>query len=387
MIIIIKNIFIIMMLLISGISLARASDYYVSNSTGLDSNLGTLTSPWKYCPGMTDWKGTKTLSPGDTVYFKNTDTWAKYDVSQWNTFLELTGGVTYDGMSWGTSGSRATITGSSSKEATLIEFTRDHATYPTVFNGFTVLPTAAINGICIDYPAKFNVQTGATKRISNCIVDGIGQTTVVDNYLVIAAPYGGRTVQNVEIINNIVRDGQRDGIYIYPGNELLPNLVADIVIRDNECYGNGRSSTASGCGIKLKNHVLRATIEHNYVHNNIGGGIAFDSCSEVTNGPEAIIIRYNLIMDDAQGSTKWNAAIPIASLSSTGMSTSADIYDNIMWNPNDEHGIYVSSNLSSRPVNLKIYNNIVYSGADAIKVNANNNVDIRNNILMVKSGL
>jgi hypothetical protein len=52
------------------------NSYYVSSSTGSDSNPGTITQPWAHHPWMSSWTGSVTLQPGDTVYMKRGDTWS-----------------------------------------------------------------------------------------------------------------------------------------------------------------------------------------------------------------------------------------------------------------------------------------------------------------------
>ena len=378
------------LILLSSVTPVTAATYYVSSS-GSDSNPGTQVLPWKNCPGMIGWSGTAWLYRGDTVYFKNTDTWSG-TVPGSTTFLELKGGVTYDGRSWGTEGSHATISVlSTGWKGAAVTLYKDDPVYPSVFDGFQVLPIGSATAISFDWPlgSKMTNQIGAVKRIQNCIVDGAGQN-VDETYGIVPGGYGGHIIKNVEILNNTVRNCWRDGIYIYPGNEALPldNIVSDIVIRDNECYLNGKSTTSSGAGIKLKNHVVRALIENNYVHDNYGSGIDLSSSSPVMYGPDDCIIRYNLVMNNKNaGSTKWNTALPIYSSNSSGMSTSAQIYGNIFWNPEFTTGIYVTSYVTDNKVNLTVNNNIIYSGGPAVYTTSkSSNIKLSNNILISASG-
>ena len=101
---------IIFTLAIGFLSIAYGATYYVSSSTGSDSNNGTTTgTPWAHCPGMVGWTGSGSLSAGDTVYFNSSDTWT-ITVANTN-FLVIVGGVTYDGDTWG-GGTRAPSCGS-----------------------------------------------------------------------------------------------------------------------------------------------------------------------------------------------------------------------------------------------------------------------------------
>ena len=55
---------------------AMAATYYIDYDSGADSNNGTsTTTPWKRCPGMTDFAGSYTHSVGDRFVFKGGVTW------------------------------------------------------------------------------------------------------------------------------------------------------------------------------------------------------------------------------------------------------------------------------------------------------------------------
>ena len=63
-----KNLFI--SLLIFCLSLHAQKNYYISNSSGIDSNKGYKSKPWKSLNQISKQK----LKPGDTVFFKRGDT-------------------------------------------------------------------------------------------------------------------------------------------------------------------------------------------------------------------------------------------------------------------------------------------------------------------------
>src|SRR3954468_22735173 len=112
---------------------AVAATYYVDSLLGLDFNAGTIAAlPWKNCPGMAAYSGSGVLRPGDTVYFNRGGTW-QVSGSQG---IYLVGGVNYIGNSWGI-GTRAIIRASGDCDSGVVRF-RDHATVPTVFEGFDV---------------------------------------------------------------------------------------------------------------------------------------------------------------------------------------------------------------------------------------------------------
>ena len=284
-------------------------------------------------------------------------------------------------------GSLATITvASSGSGGTGVTFYRDDATYPTVFDGFKIVATGTATAIALDYSdsAKTTDLTGKEKILKNLIVDGAGQTSG-DTYCVLAGLYGGHTINNVYIQNNTVRNCLRDGIYIYTGNEALDNRISNITIRNNDVYGNGRASTSSGSGIKFKNRLLVLIAEYNYVHENVGGGIAFDSGPYTHAGPENITIRHNLIVNNTYTPDKWSAAIAFSSDYSSGMTCSAKIYDNIIWNPALTRGIYMTAYQAANDCDVDINNNVIRAKGPAIYANSylatmriNNNILISN---------
>jgi hypothetical protein len=127
------------------------SDYYINYVSGNDSNDGSISFPFKHCPGDPNAAGNASstlLSGGDTVYFRNDVTYT----------IALTGGVshiglnwsgsagnpiTYDGSSWG-SGTKAVIDGDnladgwSSENHSMAFCDEDNARSYLVFRGFTI---------------------------------------------------------------------------------------------------------------------------------------------------------------------------------------------------------------------------------------------------------
>jgi hypothetical protein len=356
--------------------------FYVSFTSGSDSNPGTPDLPWKNCPGMIGWSGSALLTPGDTVYFKNTDAWSYTLNASYSAFLVLEGGVTYDGSTWG-SGAHAVFDISmegSYIQGTSVLFDDDDVSYETVYKGFKITPSGKVSAVTCNYPAASQSLTGAAKRIQSCVIDGIDQELDVDVYCIaISSGYGGHDTSNVEILDNTIYDCSREGIYIYKANEDNSHYVSNVTIRSNECYANGRASTSYGAGIKLKNYVKDSIVEHNYVHNNHGTGMAFDG--NYANGPQNNSIRYNLVMN-GDAATGKNIAFWIDVPSSTTIS--ADIYGNIFWNPAFLSGIFLNNEPTAT---LKIYNNIIYgNGAAVHTVSSKTSIDLQNNILISTSG-
>ena len=147
---------------------AWAATYYVDNApaSANDTNPGSQSAPWKRCPGMPGWSGTQTLQPGDTVLFNSNGTW---DVPGGDAAIQVTGGVTYDGRTWG--GGRARLRATGDLNRSVINFREDHATQPTVVRGFEVdVNNRVTTGIGINWPQASGSLTGATKRIDDCLV-------------------------------------------------------------------------------------------------------------------------------------------------------------------------------------------------------------------------
>ena len=120
------------LILLTLFSLLYSATYYVSSS-GDDTNAGTAQdASWKNCPGMPGWSGSATLQAGDTVFFNNADTW---EVSSGLAVLQVTGGVFYDGTTWGT-GSRAIFRAKTDLNRSVIAMLKDDPTIPTVVKGF-----------------------------------------------------------------------------------------------------------------------------------------------------------------------------------------------------------------------------------------------------------
>jgi hypothetical protein len=285
-----------MVILFSFIINASASTYYVS-SDGKDGNSGTSPdSPWKNCPGMPGWSGSVRLIPGDKVYFNSADTWS---VSSGDAVLMTTGGVMYDGQSWGT-GKKAIFRATEELRRSVVSFLSDDPTYPTVVVGFELDANQTVTtGIGLNFPFWSNSMTGATKRIEDCIVHDIYSETNRGEYEygIIISNWGGNKaiVENVEIINCIVYNVSRGGIIAYPGGDQAENKIGNILIRNCEVYNTGQDpGYDAGTGIGAKNRVYNTIIEYNYLHNTGGPGILISGTLNGFTGVENAIIRYNI---------------------------------------------------------------------------------------------
>lgn len=333
----------------------HATIYYVASS-GDDTNNGTTTgTPWNNCPGMQDWSGSESLQPGDTVYFNNTDTW---EASEGLAVLQVTGGVHYDGTTWGT-GIRAIFRTTADLNRSVIAMLKDHATIPTVVKGFEVDAGGTITtGIGINHPQMENTLLGATKRIEDCIVHDVMSSSAQNTYKygIVVSNWGVQyQVKNVEILNCKVYNISRGCINLYPGNDTGANWVENALVRGNECWNAGMDPDYGGSLLAVKNHVINAIVEYNYVHDPVRGiGMGISNHPEPGfAGPENLIIRHNIIANSK------HAGIYIQD----GGDKSLAIYGNIIMNSTYQ-GIILTDDLTGT-LCVKIYNNTLinnYSG-------------------------
>ena len=119
------------------------------------------------------------------------------------------------------------------------------------------------------------------------------------------------------------------------------------------------------------------------MHENVGGGIAFDSGPYTHAGPENITVRNNLIVNNTYTPDKWSAAVAFSSDYSSGMTCSAKIYDNIIWNPALTRGIYMTAYKAPNDCDVDINNNVIRAKGAAIYATSNlATMRINNNILI-----
>ncbi len=289
------------------------SRYYVDilNPISSDTNPGTDSLPWKYCPGMSGWTGFASLTAGDTVYFKNNGEWAGNDSDH---VLITTGGVLYDGSSWGP-GTRAKLRSNRRliQEKGIIRIDTDHPTIETVIRGFEI---SGKEGNCTGIRFQGNNyfqqrMTGAVKRIENCIINDAGVDTANWSYgIEVTSISSGQTkapglLKNVEIINCRIHRPHRSGIVIYPNGANDSNKVVNVLVRGCEVDSAGQSPTSIGAGIVCKNWVDSIILEFNYLHHNrgtmAGAGVGIELAHSNSTSPLGVYnctIRYNLIKNN-----------------------------------------------------------------------------------------
>lgn len=322
---------------------AYGATYYVSKDTGDDSNSGAEGSPWEYCPGLTGWTGSATLSAGDTVYFDSSDTWT----GSGSQLLNMVGGVTYIGDTWG-GGTRAILQSTANHANGTVWMGYDNATYETVLQGFDVrLNNHSGEVITINRPSVGNM-TGETKRIENCIVTNSGYTTAGENHgLRIGAP--DYPIDDIEIIDNVIHAIPGDGLMAYSKYNDPGEKISNVTFRGNVVYDVGNAADNQQCGIYIKNQVENATVEFNTVYDCPGDGIRVVSDGPSID-PTGITIRHNIIYDiDKRGVNSQQRAYDTSVV---------DIYGNIIYEC-VSHGIYYFLNNST--ITSHIYNNTIYN--------------------------
>jgi hypothetical protein len=361
---------------------ANAATYYIDQMGGSDRNNGTSPkTAWKNCPGMTSYTGSGTLYPGDTVYFDSTDTWLVTGTQG----LNLVGGVTYIGDSWG-AGARAEIKANADLEAGVIRF-RDHARYATLFKGFNVNANSKVTtGIDINH-RYCQLMNGATKRVENCQVHHTWsrQASGQFKYGIIVSNHGGTGcyVENVEIINCIVHDTSRDALCLYPGDKNANCRIKNITVRGCQVYNTGQDPDyGAGAGLVVKGYVVNAYLENNYVHDTKGAGI-FVNGNETNHygvGPTNIHLRYNIL---STPTTHGGIRIYDAGADPKDIK----IYGNIILNNTANGGLSLASN--SGTLNLLVYNNTFYNSFVRFTNHTSvvNTLDFINNIIHCTSAV
>ena len=363
-----------------------AATYYVSQTSGNDSNAGTsANAAWRNAPGMDAYAGSGKLAPGDTVYFNSSDTWLVTGTQG----IYLVGGVTYIGNQWG-GGARAVIRASANLGSAVVRF-RDHATIATVFRGFDVDANRKVtNGIEMNHTFYAGPLTGATKRVDDVIVHHIWSSTVAGQYKygIIVSNHGGVSgeVANVEILNSVIHDTSRDALPIYPGDENADCIVRNVTVRGNTVYNTGQDPTyGAGSGIIVKGRVIDAIVENNYVYGTVGAGI-FINGNETNHfgfGPTNVHIRYNLVnVNTAHGS------IRIYDGSSGKDPKEVNVYGNVVFNNTQGAGLQIDPDLGSTNA-LRVYNNTFYNASVRINNTAAtfSVLDFKNNIVVSSSSI
>jgi hypothetical protein len=337
-------------------STASGRTFFIDQATGNDSNSGTISSPWKNCPGMEAFTGSGSLLPGDTVYFNSSAKW----VVTGKQGIWLVGGVTYIGDTWGF-GLRAEIRAGTDLPGGVVRF-RDHENLPTVFKGFNIDANRKLaNGVDINYTESV-MMNRALKRVENCDIHHVWSRTSMGQYKygIIISNYAGPKgyCENVEVINCKVHDISRDIICLYPSDR-EGSRIRNITIRGCEAYNSGQDPDyGAGSGICIKGYVVDAFIEYNYVHDVKAAGL-FINGNETRHypgiGPTNIHLRYNII-----GNNTPHGAIKLHDGKSGTDPKDVKIYGNIIYGNPVNLGLVMLKSLGNEN-KLWVYNNTFYN--------------------------
>jgi hypothetical protein len=357
-----------------------AIDFYVdpSHPQASDSNPGTEAMPWLNCPGMPAWTGSASLTAGDVVYFASSGVW---ESSTGSAVLQVAGGVTYDGSSWG-SGSRATLRATGAVSRSVINFMDDHPSLHTVVRGFEVDAGGFVtSGIGVNWPQSSGSLVGAVKRIENCVVHDVASQASLGQYeygIVISSGWGGsRVTANVEILDCLVYNISRGGINVYSANDDPLSRIENVLVRGNETHTTGQDPSYAGSNLALKNHIKNVTVEFNSVHDSVrGSGISISSHDVGFRGPENLIVRYNIVRNNET----------MGVLVHVRGDTEVDVYGNLILE-NTYQGLRfmtIMGTLEMRIFNNTFFRNLYPSWSHEILVESNDaNVavlEVKNNV-------
>jgi hypothetical protein len=355
---------------------------YVEFTAGNDSNPGTITSPWKRCPGMVGWAGTATLSPGDTVYFDRSDTWS-LAANPSGPGLELKAGVHYVGNVWNPSGgvgTRALLFAAGEHESGVVRIWEDHATYPTWLDGFEINANGQFaNLVDINHAHWKTGLTKGIKRVENCVAYNNGGNASLGYYkygIIVSdnSPDASGWVANVEILNTVIHDIARDGFCLYPG---ASGMISNVTIRGCEVYNTCKDPAYSeGHGILIKGNVRNSVVEYNYAHD-VNSSAVFVNGPETGTGtgPTGCVVRYNVLQTaDNNGVIRFYG---------TG-NKSVDVYGNVIL-PNQVTGGLNFDGCSGTHA-VRVYNNTFYKSFVNIGTpSSTGTIDFRNNVIWEQS--
>jgi len=351
---------------------------YVDFTHGDDNTTGTMTSPWRRCPGMVGWAGSATLQPGDTVIFDRADTW-DIAANSAGPGLDLKAGVKYAGDEWDPQNvgpRRATLRAIGRHETGVVRFWEDNAASVTWIKGFEVNANGyRANLVDINHSYWRTGLNKGLKRIEDCVAhSNTGNGSEGDyKYGIIISDNSSDAsgwVANVEIINTKVYNTPRDGIVLYPGNG---GMISNIVVRGCEVYGTGTDpSYSEGHGLVAKGNVKNAVLEYCYSHD-VNSSAVFVNGPEAGSGPgpSGVIVRYNILQTaDDNGVIRFYG---------TG-SKSADIYGNLVLSNRLNGGLSFAGNSGTH--NVRVFNNTFYNAfVNLGSPSSTGTLEFRNNII------
>ena len=249
---------------------------------------------------MEGWTGSTVLAPGDVVFFASHGTW---EAAAADSVLPVAGGVTYDGSTWG-SGTRALLRAAGDLNVSVVIIQADDPQSPTVVRGFEVDGGGHVTtSIGINWPRASGSLTGAVKRVENCVVHDLFSASAQGDYeygIVVSSGYGGGLhTSNVEILDCITYNTSRGGINVYSANDDPASTISNVTVRGCDVSASGQDPNYAGSALAVKNHIINALVEYNYIHHaDRGAGIGVSSHEPGFRGPENLVIRHNIVADN-----------------------------------------------------------------------------------------
>ena len=290
-------------------SLGNSTTYYMSSSTGADSNNGTTpNSPWQNVSYLNGKLGDGTIVTGDDIYFKRGDVFTDTNL------IVRTGGNESNIMTFGSygAGAKPIITNTGSY---CIEFLYNNVSYVTIedlvlknVSSMALLGTVILDNITIQNVEIYNssqnglfFQEVDTLTIENCTVANSGRSGLV--------LYGDDThrLANTKVLNCTVY-GTGDG----------------------DCIVLHKSDTNENTG---NNHIIRNCTAYNSI----------EDCYDISAGE-------NILMEDCRG---WNASNTVCVI---GHDISNITVQNCVFNDSNCYGLYIGDCNNAIFRNISIFN-------------------------------
>lgn len=351
------------------------ADYYVSSTSGSDTNDGSITSPWK-----TIQKAADTVKPGDTVYVRGGNYNEKVTMKTSGTMNAYITFINYDGETPIINGENQKVSNDDLENALILI---PGKSYIKVI-GFNVTNYVSTNK---HIPAGIRVTgTGKNVEIRNCKVYEIkttySESTESRNAYGIAvhgtngeSSLDGIVIDSCEVYDCIL--GESESVVL---NGNVTNFtVSKNKIHDNDNIGIdfiGYEDTSSENdyvrnGVCFGNEVWNISSGSNKQYkDNSADGIYVD-------GGSSIIVEKNKV---------WNSdiGIEIASEHKNKATDDVIVRNNLVYNSNT-YGICMGGFTTSKgkATNIKIYNNTVYNNNINMNIQKNcqfNSNFIKNNI-------
>ncbi|MEN6373154.1 MAG: right-handed parallel beta-helix repeat-containing protein [Smithella sp.] len=358
-----------------------ATTYYVKNG-GNDSLAGTSdATAW-----ATIAKVQAAVKSGDTVYFREGHVWTGTS----HPLLSTTAGVTYYGLGYGTTGTRAKLQSSAGTTYSANGVINIDASDVTV-QGFEVdANQQSVGGIYVGLHTLTNISDIV---IDNCVVHDIGGDEAMPTqyyYGIIVGQAHYKITSNVTIMNCEVYRTGHEGISLYPGRGVISGVSGSldtITVRGCTIHDTGYwGGTTWGHGLDVCLNAKNVLFEYNTIYNTGSAGIAVVTYADNPSPgyPNNVTIRYNYVYNTLD---MTGIALGPQNNSWTGWG-SVNIYGNILYNGR----IYMGGgNFWNAP--LKIYNNTVYNTVDNLKgmwiyetAKNTSNIEIKNNIIYTGGG-